>query len=61
MHYLFVAMLLLIILKFPINIWRLGDGKWDFKLQDENDDYNNRARGMAGTGKATVRVGSTRL
>jgi hypothetical protein len=32
------------------------------RLQDENDDYvGDRGRGMAHTGKSTVRVGSTRL
>eukprot|EP00040_Diaphanoeca_grandis_P017369 m.90414 g.90414 ORF g.90414 m.90414 type:complete len:206 (-) comp26395_c0_seq2:85-702(-) len=41
----------------------LGDGKWDFKLQDENDDYPKAGdrSGMAQTGRSSVRVGSTRL
>ena len=41
----------------------LGDGQWDFKLQDENDDYmsDDEMSGVAHTGKNRVRVGSTRL
>jgi len=38
-------------------------GEWDFKLQDENDDYiaEDDASGVVHTGKNRVRVGSTRL
>eukprot|EP00041_Stephanoeca_diplocostata_P031678 m.992431 g.992431 ORF g.992431 m.992431 type:complete len:212 (+) comp24006_c0_seq11:347-982(+) len=38
----------------------LGDGKWDFKLQDENGDYGAKS-GMLNTGRSRVNVGSTRL